>query len=98
MLFEEGGEGGPTGVEVTQRLNQAVVDSSETRPAAAAGPAQALTPDAQRPAATRQEISAFCSAIRTGSPLACGAQSGYESARACIQGNDAVARKSLLRV
>lgn len=98
MLFEEGGEGGPTGVEVTQRLNQAVVDSSETRPAAAAGAAQALTPDVQRPAATRQEISAFCSAIRTGSPLACGAQSAYESARACIHGNDAVARKSLLRV
>jgi predicted dehydrogenase len=100
MLFEEGAAR-PTGVEVTEGLDRAVIESSETRPAAGAGAAQALGTGSGsdvRPSATRQQISRFCSAIRTDAPLLCGVQAGYDSARACIHGNDAVARQSRLAV
>jgi len=41
--------------------------------------------------AFRNEIATFCSAIRRGTPLLCGAQRALASARSALAGNDAVA-------
>jgi predicted dehydrogenase len=96
LLFEEGGEQRATGVQVTPAAG-AVVDASETRPANAPGRATTLPGQgAEMPSPTRNEISRFCAAIRVGTPLACGARSGLESARACIRANEAVEKKTEL--
>jgi predicted dehydrogenase len=99
LLFEEGGEGRPTGIEVTPMTSASVIDASETRPAAGAGAArQVPTTTGDRPSPTRQEISRFCSAVRVGTPVACGAQSAFDSARACIRANEAIEKKQRLPV
>jgi predicted dehydrogenase len=96
LLFEEGGEQRATGVQVTPAAG-AVVDASETRPANAPGQATTLPGQGgDMPSPTRTEISRFCAAIRVGTPLACGARSGLESARACIRANEAVEKKTEL--
>jgi predicted dehydrogenase len=99
LLFEEGGEGRPTGIEVTPMTSASVIDASETRPAAGAGAArQVPATTGDRPSPTRQEISRFCSAVRVGTPVACGAQSAFDSARACIRANEAIEKKPRLPV
>ena len=105
QLFEEGeGAARQTGVQVSSRENAPAADASETRPgntssaptpAAAAGAAAA---GASRAPATRQEISTFCSAVRVGTPLACGPQEAMHSARACIRANEAIQKKMRLDV
>jgi predicted dehydrogenase len=96
LLFEEGGEQRPTGVQVTPAAG-AVVDASETRPASAPGQATTIPGQGgEMPSPTRNQISRFCAAIRVGTPLACGARSGLESARACIRANEAVEKKTEL--
>jgi predicted dehydrogenase len=99
LLFEEGGEARPTGLQVTPAAG-AAVDASETRPANAAGAATAVGSQQadNRPSPTRNQMSRFCSAVRVGTPLACGAQSGLDSARACLRANEAVEKKTLLTV
>ena len=52
----------------------------------------------ERAAAYRLEISGFCSAVRTGRPLACGPERAMHSARACIRANEAVEAKARLAV
>jgi hypothetical protein len=49
-----------------------------------------------RPLSTRTEIQRFCSAIRVGTPLACGPDKAFESARACITANEAIKQKTRL--
>jgi predicted dehydrogenase len=89
LLFDEDAGGRQTAVEVSSTPGGAGVEASETKPANN-GPATtaALTsagPDESvRASATELEISAFCSAIRVGTPLKCGPQRAFESARACI--------------
>jgi len=39
---------------------------------------------ATRASATELEVSAFCSAIREGTPVRCGVDRAFDSARACI--------------
>ena len=105
QLFEEGaGAARPTGVQVSSRENAPAADASETRPgntsstpARAAGASAAAAPSG-RPPATRQEISSFCSAVRVGTPLACGPQEAMHSARACIRANEAIQKKMRLDV
>jgi predicted dehydrogenase len=99
MLFEEGGAAArATGVEVGTRGGEPVVQSTETVSgatedtttsaarvgAAGAGAAQ----QTERRVATRREIERFCSAIRVGTPLACGPERAMGSARACIRANE----------
>ena len=93
LLFEEGAARG-TGVQVTPRDTSGAADASETRPAAAPGATSnvAAATGTERASATRQEISSFCSAIRVKTPLACGAEAAAGSARACIRGNESVAK------
>ena len=47
-----------------------------------------------RTAAYRLEVSGFCSAIRTGKPLACGPDRAIGSAKACIRAAEAVEKKT----
>jgi predicted dehydrogenase len=99
LLFEEGAGSRPTGVEIAARDSGPALDASETRPegvgrggvGAAVAPA---SPDTARPSATRQQISRFCSAVRVGTPLACGAEEAVHSARACILGNEAAQQRA----
>jgi predicted dehydrogenase len=102
LLFEEGADR-ESGIEVTPRESGAAADASETRPDnTATGPAAAVAASTStagtRPAASRQEISRFCAAVRVGTPLACGAGQAMHSARACIRGNESIARKTRLDI
>jgi len=89
LLFDESGDGRQTSVEVSSAPGGAGVEASETRPANN-GPARAVASggggpnEEMRASATELEISAFCSAIRTGTPLKCGPDRAFDSARACI--------------
>ena len=103
QLFEEGSAAGrETGVQVSPREAGPAADSSETRPANTGGAGSSVVPaDAPagaRPAASRQEISRFCAAIRVGTPLACGPHEAMHSARACIRANEAIQKKARLDI
>ena len=103
LLFEEGG-GRQTGIEVTPAGTGAVAQSSETmaanttqaggRPAASTAVGETTT----RPAPTRLQQRRFCSAIRVGTPLACGPVKAFGSARACIRANEAIKTKSRVTI
>ena len=98
-LFEERQGARPTGVEVAAKGRGPALDASESRVADAAGVAWSAVPEKiDRAASYRLEISGFCSAIRVGTPLQCGPERAIHSARACIVGNEAVAKKSRLMV
>lgn len=102
QLFGEG-VGSESGIQVTPRESAAAADASETRPAnTTSGPGASATPStstgATRPAASRQEISRFCAAVRVRTPLACGPEQALHSAKACIRANEAIARKTRLDV
>jgi predicted dehydrogenase len=105
LLFEEGDSRRPTGIEVTPAATGAVAQSSETM---AANTKQAGTRSSSssasgddttvRPPATRIQMQRFCSAIRVGTPLACGPDKAFGSARACIRANEAIKTKSRVTV
>ena len=104
-LFFEEGDGGSgatrtTAVEVSGTPGGAAIDASETRPGNAGGARRAAAaPPAgggSAPHAGELEISGFCSAIRTGSPLLCGAEKAIQSAKACIAGVEAIGKQSRL--
>jgi predicted dehydrogenase len=103
LLFDEGDSGAATGVEVSGTPGRAGVEASETKPAhnataANASARAAVDMDATRGSATELEISAFCSAVRTGSPLKCGPDRAYNSARACIAACEAAKASTKLSV
>jgi len=95
LLFDEAGndEGAtrPTSVEVTRTPGGAAVDASETKPANSAAAATSVGggPANLGLSAGEHEISRFCSAIRTGQPIACGPDRAMDSARACIAATEA---------
>ena len=64
----------------------------EPRPASTAGD------PAARPSATRLQMRRFCSAIRVGTPLACGPDKAIGSARACIGANEAIKTKARVTI
>jgi hypothetical protein len=98
-LFPDGGGDEPTNIQVTAKGSGPVIDASESRPADAAGPGKGVGGDRiDRKESYRREISSFCSAIRVGSPLACGAERARHSAGACIRANDAAEAKARLTV
>jgi predicted dehydrogenase len=100
LLFEEGGSGRQTGIEVTPAGRGAGAQSSETMAANTnQGATRAAAPSAAgdaaaRPSATRLQMRRFCSAIRVGTPLACGPDKAIGSARACIGANEAIKTKA----
>ena len=98
-LFEEGGSARPTGIEVTAASSGPVLEASESRTADAAGQSRSGTASGgDRLAAYRHEISAFCAAVRTGAPLACGPDKAMGSAVACLRAFDAIEQKTRLSV
>jgi predicted dehydrogenase len=104
LLFEEGGTGQSTAVEVSATPGGAAVDASETRPASSASAAAgrpataAAAGGSAQPHAGEFEISGFCSAVRTGQPLKCGPEKAFDSARACIGAHDAVKAQAKLNL
>jgi predicted dehydrogenase len=102
MLFDEtaGAQSAATGVEVSRTPSGAGVEASETKPAnsgrpsASAGSAPPAPNETTRASATELEISGFCSAIRTGTPLECGPDRAFDSARACIAACEAAIANS----
>ena len=103
LLFEEGGDGRQTGIEVTPAGTGPVAQSSETmaantnqtaRPASTAAGGEGIA----RPPATRIQMRRFCSAIRVGTPLACGPDKAFGSARACIRANEAIRTKARVTI
>ncbi|HEU4387535.1 MAG TPA: Gfo/Idh/MocA family oxidoreductase [Blastocatellia bacterium] len=94
MLFNEG-EAGATAVEVSKQTSGPVIDSSESRRAdTSARTVGASDSKLEKGTAYRLEVSEFCSAVRTGSPLRCGPQRAMEAAIACITGNESAATKA----
>jgi predicted dehydrogenase len=99
FLFEEKGAGSTapatpkaTGLEVTAKAGP-VGAASESRARDAAGSAVGAGTSAgrgDRNLAYKNEVSGFCAAVRTGSPLKCGADRALGSARACITGFEAI--------
>jgi predicted dehydrogenase len=102
LFFEEGnGETGPTSVTVAPQTGGAVAQTSETQAAhtnQTAAPSSSATPLFERPRSTRLQIQRFCSAIRVGTPLACGPDKAFDSARACILANDSLKQKVRLAI
>jgi predicted dehydrogenase len=95
LLFEESSTGRQTGIEVTAAGQAAAAQSSETMAAntnqgAGSATSTASADAAIRPAATRLQMRRFCSAIRAGTPLACGPEKAMGSARACLAANQAI--------
>jgi predicted dehydrogenase len=98
LLFEEGAGRRQTGIEVTP-AGGPVAQSSETmagntNQAVRAAATSAVADPTARPPATRLQMRRFCSAIRAGTPLACGPDKAFGSARACIGANEAIKTKS----
>jgi hypothetical protein len=105
LLFEEGAGNTPTAVEVARRTPSGpAVESSETMAGNRNASAVAVPtgdPGARpsvRPLSTRTEIQRFCAAIRVGTPLACGPDKAFESARACITANESMKQKKRLTI
>ena len=75
------------------------LEASESRVADAAGRgAGASTTTGDRLLVHKNEISAFCSAVRTGAPLLCGPDRAMGSARACIAAVEAIEKKTRLEI
>jgi predicted dehydrogenase len=98
LLFEEGSDRRPSGIEVTPRGAEPAAVASETvtgmtpdpGAAARAGATAASGGRADRRVATRRQIERFCAAIRVGRPIACGPDRALASARPCIAASEAI--------
>jgi len=100
-LFHEGKEGGPTTVDVSMKGPGPVLEASESRRADAAGTAggrASVSERVDRLSPYRLEVAAFCSAVRVGTPIACGPERALASTRACVRANEAVAQKTRLAI
>jgi predicted dehydrogenase len=104
LLFDEGAGGRATGVEISGTAGGAAAEASETKPANAghaertADAAAASTGSNGRTSATEIEISRFCTAIRTGQPIACGAERAFDSARSCIAAHEAIQKQTRITI
>ncbi len=95
MLFTDTDSTTPTGIEVTRKDGNAVLDASESRVADARGrpaaqPGAAGTGGEDRLLPYRLEIATFCSAIRTGTPLRCGVERAAQITATCVAANKAI--------
>ncbi|MGH9880702.1 MAG: Gfo/Idh/MocA family protein, partial [Pyrinomonadaceae bacterium] len=96
-LFNEGEGPVTTQVEVSRQGAGPVVDSSASQPA----DSTARTVDGsavERGASYKYEIAEFCSAIRTGSPIRCGAEKAMASAVAILTGNSSAEQQAKLEI
>jgi hypothetical protein len=90
------------GLEVTPRSANAIIDASESRAADAGNNNRTVKqeggPDKvfERVAGYTNEISGFCSAIRSGTPLRCGPEKAKGSAAAIIRAFESHEQKQRL--
>jgi len=106
LLFgNDGDDDRPTGIEISDRTDNAVLDASESRVADAAGrradsaprPSGADSAD-DRLLPYRLEIATFCSAIRTGQALQCGVDMAFKTTVACLAANLAMDTRQRVEV
>jgi predicted dehydrogenase len=102
LFFEEGtGSAGATSINVAPQTGGPAAQSSETQAANTSrqmAQGSPVMPMVERPRATRVQIQRFCSAIRAGTPVACGPDSAMDSATACIRANQSAQQKARLAV
>jgi predicted dehydrogenase len=101
LLFDEEASKRSTAISVSPRDGGAVAQSSETmagnrNTGPAAGSSSSTAPTGPRP--IRIQIQRFCSAIRVGTPVACGPDKAIASARPCIRANEAIKQKTRLTI
>ncbi len=87
-----------TALEISRQTANPVVDASESRRADARGrtiAGAAAGGEAVDPLLpNRAQLAGFCAAIRSGTPLGCGAERAEASAIACIKANEAAEKKA----
>jgi predicted dehydrogenase len=93
-LFQEGGEGKATAVEVAAKGSGPALDASETRPLQAGGSWGGGRDLLERATSYRLQVSEFCAAVRVGRPLRCGPDKAIGSARACLAAHEAIQKKA----
>jgi predicted dehydrogenase len=100
LLFPEGGAEHATAVEVAAKKGGADLDASESKPANQTSTAVrgANGENAERGAASRNEIARWAAAIRAGAPLLCGPERASHSAAACIVANEALQKNERVKV
>jgi predicted dehydrogenase len=104
LFYPEGDAAHATAVEVAAKTSGgAALDASESKPASQtstgpAAPAGGGGESAERGIASRNEVSRWAAAIRTGAPLLCGPEKALHSARACIVANEALQKNERLKV
>lgn len=99
FLFSEEDEK-TVNLEVSKQTSGPVMDASESRVADAAGRTVAGSSQQglDRLIAYRLEISEFCSAVRTGTPLRCGPEKAMMSALSILSANESADRKTRLEI
>jgi predicted dehydrogenase len=99
LLFSEQDEKS-TNIEVSKQTGNAIIDASESRSADAAGRTveRRSETNVDRLTAYGNQISEFCSAVRTGSPLRCGPEKALNSAMSCLAANEAIEKKVRLPI
>jgi predicted dehydrogenase len=89
-----------TNLQVTPRTGNAIVDASESRVADAGGrtvnQAEGADKIVDRLVGYKNEIAAFCSAVRSGTPLRCGPEKALYSASSCIRAFESHEQKTRL--
>ncbi len=99
MLFDEEASKRSTTIAMSSRDGGAVALSSETMAGhtnTSATSSAATSTQSTGPRPIRIEIQRFCSAIRVGTPVACGPDKAIASARPCIRANEAIKQKTRL--
>jgi predicted dehydrogenase len=100
LLFDEEASKRSTAISVAPRDGGAAALSSETmagnRNTTVASAGTSTLSGGARP--VRIEIQRFCSAIRVGTPVACGPDKAIASARPCILANESIKRKERLTI
>lgn len=100
MFFDEEASKRSTAIAVSSREG-AVAQSSETMAGnrnTSTTPATSTATSTAGPRPVRIEIQRFCSAVRTGTPVACGPDKAIASARPCIRANAAIKQKARLLI
>ena len=101
LFFDEEAAKRATAITVEPRSTGAAAVTMETmagnrNATAGAAPASGSSTQNSGPLSIRTEIQRFCSAVRVGTPIACGPDKAIESARPCIRANEAVKTKQRL--
>ena len=102
MFFDEEASKRATAIAVSsarwRRCRAVVRDDGRQPELERAASASATSTGSNGPRPIRIEIQRFCSAIRTGKPVACGPEKAIASARPCIRANEAIKQKTRLVV